>query len=929
MRNRWHVSAAREHRSGDRFLFGPFEFRPVERLLLRQNIPVALGSRAVDILLCLLERQGEVVSPDELLASAWPGLNVDPTALRFQISGLRRALAEADPGASYVSNVAGRGYCFVVPVLRQASRAPAGPATGPPNRPPAPVLGRMIGRETLVDALERTIATERFVTLVGPGGIGKTTVALALMHRLDREFDGDLAFVDLGIQKGDNNVAGAVATALQLTRLEGDLVADVAFQLRSRRLLLILDSCEHVIAGAAALAEAVWQSGPQCHIVATSREPLRAMGEQVHRLAALETPPSETSLFEEACSYPAAQLFVERVAASGAQIENRPADALLVADICRKLDGIPLAIELAAGRVDALGLATTHALLDSRLRLHWPGRRTALPRHVTLSATLDWSYDLLSSEEATLLRALSMFAGSFTLGAAEAVVDEPFRAQAPGVLAGLVSKSLVSADRWRTRVQYRLLDTTRDYARLKLEAAGELPAAAARHAGWTLGDLRNQEARPPLEWVDYFGHRIQDVQSALDWSLSAKGDPSFAVPLTLASVSIWERLYRTDEGRRRIGAALRFVERDSHDEMALNIALARSLLDIAPYDMSRAEIAAERALELANRFDDSLSQLSARWCLWNTHIGARPNIPKARENARLYRELATLRGGPSELIVAEHMVAVSELVGGNLAVARASSDRVEALSLTRTPAPNNTLVSLLWLDGMPDTATAVAQDNLDRARAAAFAGPEWAVLADSCGALAMCVGDLAAVDRYADMIDDCVAHGAWLLYRTWAQVLRATIAAHRGDAGPGRLFLAEALPPECGHPRFASVLTELALRLGSAGAPDVARDLADHLLQRVERTGERWIWSEVQRVRGELTHESAAAEALFEAALALAQQQGARAWALRAATSLARRRRRAAEDVLRPLLASFTEGSQTQDHLEARSVLSEWGLDAP
>ena len=179
------------------------------------------------------------------------------------------------------------------------------------------------------------------------------------------------------------------------------------------------------------------------------------------------------------------------------------------------------------------------------------------------------------------------------------------------------------------------------------------------------------------------------------------------------------------------------------------------------------------------------------------------------------------------------------------------------------------------------------------------------------------------------MIDDCVAHGGWVAYRTWAQVLRATIAAHRGDAGPGRSFLAGTLPPECGHPRFASVLTELALRLGAAGAEDVARDVADRLLLRVEATGERWIWSEVQRVRGELTRDAAVAEALFEAALAAARQQGARAWALRAATSLARRRHGACKEVLEPLLASFTEGGGTQDHVEARAVLAECGLDPP
>jgi predicted ATPase/DNA-binding winged helix-turn-helix (wHTH) protein len=919
--------------NSDRFHFGPFEFRPAERRLLCQGTPLVLGDRAMDILQCLLEHHGDVLSNEELLASAWPGINVEPVTLRVQISGLRKALAEADPGVLYVSNIASRGYCFVASARREANKSSNASTPAKvewPALPPA--LSRMIGRETVVDALEQTITKEHFVTLVGPGGIGKTTVALALADRMSRAFDGDVAFVDLAMHKGDDSVVAAVAATLRLNRLDGDPVAEIVFQLRSRRCLLILDSCEHVIAGAAALAEAVWQGAPKNHIVATSREPLMAQGEQVFHLTALETPPrSETLSFEEVCGYPAAQLFVERVAAAGGRIDREPADALLVADICRKLDGIPLAIELAASRVDAFGLEKTRALLDSRLQLSWPARHTAVPRHITLNATLDWSYDLLAPDEARLLRVLSTFAGTFTFDAARAVADDALRAVVPHTLAGLVAKSLVSVDRTHTPFQYRLLDTTRQYARLKLEAAGELPAVAARHAGWALDDLRNLEAQlraaPTRERLENHASRIPDALSALDWSRSENGDRSFTVPLTLAS-SVWGGTFSAgQECRRRIEAALSTVEPGSRDEMKLDAVLAEVLLDSSPYDMPRAEIAATRALELATKFDDPPSQFLALWCLWNTHILTRPNISKAQEQARLYHEFAGLRGGPSHQVAAELMVGISALVDGNLSVARAASDRVETLGATRTLYPNTARVSLLWLDGLPDSAAAAARVNLGRARATGGAPTEAAVLADSCGALALNVGDLKGAKRYAEMIDDCVDRGAWLSFRTWAEVSRVTIAAWRGDAGPGRSFLSRALPTECGHPRFAPTLAEFARRLGSAGAEDVARDLADRLLQRVEATGERWIWSEVQRVRGELTPDAAEAEALFEAALAVAQKQGARAWALRAATSLARRRRSVAEDVLAPLLASFTEGAETQDHIEARSVLAEWRLD--
>jgi predicted ATPase len=942
------VSETFEHGPGDRLFFGLFELRPVERLLLRHDVPVALGSRAMDILLRLIEREGEVVSPDELLDSVWRGVKVEPGALRVQVSALRKVLGEADPNGRYVSNVAGRGYCFVAPISRQAVQPAAtlSPSAHDPLAAPRPP-GRMIGREAVVGDLERMIATERFVTLVGPGGIGKTTVAQALIHHMAHDLAGEVVFVDLAIQLSDAGVANAVATALHMNVLGRDPVAAVAAELRSRRLLLILDSCEHVIQGAASLAEAVCKAAPQVNILATSREPLNVMGERVHRLAALETPPPSAQLsFEEACAYPAVELFVERVAASGGEIGRGSTEALLAADICRKLEGIPLAIELGAGRVEAFGLTTTLALLDSRLRLSWPGRRTAPPRQLTLSATLDWSYDLLPSDEAMLLRVLSMFVGAFTLEDAELVARDFLQAGTQKALASLVAKSLVSTENHRSPVRYRLLDATRDYARLKLEAAGELRVAAGRHASWATDVLRNQLAqldrRPMPEWLEGFGASIQDAQSALDWSLSADGDPSFAAPLTLVAAPVWVHLGRPGECRRRIDEALRVVEPDSRDEMVLNIALVHAIMHVTSNEEVRAEVASKRAWRLAQDLGDIHAELRAIWALWNTRVGAMPKIGLAREDARLYRELASAHGDTSEQTIAERMVSVSELVGGDLAAARAASDRAQSLSRTWTTSSlvawydydpvllaGNTRVSILWMEGKPDAAVALARDNLARTEGGGRNTTRAAIIADACAALSVCLGDLLAADRDVAMLDECIARGAPGGYRTWARILRATLAARRGDPAPGRDFLSAELPPECGHPRFAYILTELALSMGEAGAEDVARDLADRLLRRIEATGERWIWSEVQRVRGELAQDAAEAESLFDAALATAQQQGARAWALRAAISLARRRRSAASELLKPLLDTFTEGADTRDHVEARAVLKECGVDLP
>ena len=262
---------------GGGFRFGPFELRPAERLLLHRGVPVALGSRAMDILLSLIEREGELVSPEELLDRVWRGVNVAPSALRVQVSALRKALGEADPVGRYVSNVAGRGYYFVAPILREAVPIGGRATANTPDQPPLPpALERMIGRDAVVDELERTIATRRFVSVVGPGGIGKTTVALALAHRMSGEFAGDVAFVDLATEQRDAHVASVVAATLQLSGVRSE--ADVAARIRTRRLLLILDSCEHVIQGAASLAEAVCNAAPQVNILATSREPQNVLG---------------------------------------------------------------------------------------------------------------------------------------------------------------------------------------------------------------------------------------------------------------------------------------------------------------------------------------------------------------------------------------------------------------------------------------------------------------------------------------------------------------------------------------------------------------------------------------------------------------------------------------------------------------------------
>jgi predicted ATPase/DNA-binding winged helix-turn-helix (wHTH) protein len=455
------------------FDFGAFRLLPDQRLVERSGVPLLLGGRAMDILIALVERAGEVICQRELIDLVWPNVHVDDGNLRHHVVVLRRALDDGVDGARYVVNVPGRGYCFVCPVSPPSGGVPTRtvPAPRPSTLRGLPSrLDRMVGRAAEVGAIAALLANHRCLTIVGPGGIGKTTVAVAVGHVL-ADAEAEVCFVDLGPLRDPDLVAGALAAALGVGAAPDDPIGGVVAALRAQRLLLILDSCEHVIDAAAALAEAIHDQAPEVRVLATSREALRIEGEQLHRLSPLACPPcGEALTAADALAYPAVQLFAERAVSTCPSYVFGDADAPAVARICRKLDGIALAIELAAGRIDAFGVEGVEALLDSKLSLLWQGRRTAPPRHQTLNATFDWSYDLLSGAEQHTLRRLVGLTGAFSLDAAHgaAQMDGADLGIFAEQVATLVAKSLVVSEAGHGGPRYRLLDTTRAYLNAKL-----------------------------------------------------------------------------------------------------------------------------------------------------------------------------------------------------------------------------------------------------------------------------------------------------------------------------------------------------------------------------------------------------------------------------------------------------------------------------
>ncbi|SFU69913.1 ATP-binding protein [Pseudoduganella namucuonensis] len=475
--------------------FSSFRFYPTRRMLYDEGRPIRLGSRAIDILHVLLERAGETVTKDQLIARAWPDTIVEEGNLRVHVAALRKTL-----GGRHIESVVGRGYCFTAPVVRGGAGAP--PSTPPggdaaqvvylpqgEGLPPQPT--RVFGREHTVAALAEQLAERRFVTITGTGGIGKTTVALATAEHMQPQWRQGVVFVDLAPLTDASQVPRALAAALVMENPERADLAAIIGALRSHHLLLILDSCEHLLEPVSLLAERMLQGAQGVRLLATSREPLRAEGEWVHRLQVLEQPPESGAAgmtLARALAYPAAQLFAERVQASAAGVRLDDADVPQIVEICRRLDGIPLAIELAAARVELFGVRGLAVRLDDCCQLLKGGRRTAKARHRTLEATLDWSYALLGERERRMLHRLSVFRRRFTLeealhiGADHGGGMEAAMEQAMEALSNLVSKSMLATVADTGAARYRLLETTRAYAAAKLAESGEHDAVLARYA---------------------------------------------------------------------------------------------------------------------------------------------------------------------------------------------------------------------------------------------------------------------------------------------------------------------------------------------------------------------------------------------------------------------------------------------------------------
>lgn len=445
--------------------FGPFRLFPAQRLLLDGDVPVRLGRRTFDLLVLFAESPDTLFTEADLIARLWPGVPPAQAHLADHVEVLNRIFRRARP----LFEPAGAGYRFVME----------------PAVPDMKRVARLIGREALVGDACARLAERRFVTLLGPGGIGKTSVALAVADRVGPGFAGGVCVVDLAPVAEERLVPGALAAALGVPTPSGDPVRGLVALLEGRDLLVVLDNCEHVIDAAAALAEALLTGLSRVRVLATSREPLHAQGEWQLRVMPMDLPSATGGLTaREALQSPAVQLFVERAGGALGGRGLTDDDAPRVADLCRRLDGVPLAIEMAAAAVDVLGVRGVLGQLDGPMPLLDRRRRTRQVRQQSLRASLDWSHDRLGAREQAVLRRVAVFASVFSLDDAIAVaafdgVDEVDVTQA---MAALVGVSLLSTVPGAGDTAYRLLAVTRAYAAAKLDASGERAAMVDRLA---------------------------------------------------------------------------------------------------------------------------------------------------------------------------------------------------------------------------------------------------------------------------------------------------------------------------------------------------------------------------------------------------------------------------------------------------------------
>ncbi|SEU16793.1 winged helix-turn-helix domain-containing protein [Variovorax sp. OV084] len=893
-----------------RWRFGAFTLWETEPRLERDGQPVRLGSRAIGLLVALVGRAGEVISKDELLAAVWPDTVVEEASVRVHMSILRKALGP--PGAEdgcleWIANIPLRGYRFLGRVHCEFAPSAVAAQVAHTSLPdalaalPARVTS-LVGREVEIERVLGMLGASRLVTIAGPGGVGKTSVAIRVAARYRERLQAPLGFVDLAPLTSQDHVLTTMARAIGVRGGVPDIEEAVVQRLEGQPMLLLVDNCEHVIERLSPLLGRLLTALPRLRVLATSREVLRVAGEHVLRLMPLAVQQSQPGSLAHALRSPAVQLLVERAQAAGAGAFDDASSGPLTR-ICRQVDGIPLAIELVAARLGAQPVGELAFRLDDHMRLHSTAKQPSLARHRTLAATLDWSIGLLGDTELLLFRRLSVFRAYFGIAAALSVAASALDPDvASDALLNLASKSLVVYDTDQAADSpYRLLDTTRSYAHALLVQADENDAVAKSHAlfmldlmGVATADLASLDADA---WTQRYRGYLEDVRAALDACIGHHDEMTIAGALTVASAPLWFRLSEVSEYRDRVRAAL-----DQVDALEIPDRLTAGRLEIALYNalwhtggtVSEMTQACERALACALELKIKTLEFQARWglCALNVTRGA---YTPALRHAEFLSEFASHSTNAVTRNLSHRMLALANHFCGAFAEARAhaeaAADADDAIRRNHVnafqPDARTTAMAILartlWIQGESSLAMTTAIRCVEEAEALGHALSFCVALFWICP-MAIWAGEQEAARAWTDTLLQQTRSKGFAYWHAWALCYDDAMKLGEVDDAGAHIEAVATKVLAMDEPRREMMVTFC------------DRWVDDDLVARAMRGEGQWNAAEVYRAAGrrmELQGNDAEAETLYLQAHALARSQGALAWELRAAGMLERLRARA------------------------------------
>ncbi len=913
------------------FSFGAFHLVPSRHQLLEGDHPLRVGSRALGLLELLVENAGEVVTKQRLMAAVWNGTWVDEANLRANIGALRKVLSDGRDGRRYIVNVPGRGYRFVEPVVsgqRPVTPRPNG-KSGSHERTLS-IAPRLIGRSATLREVTAQLAKHRLVTITGSGGIGKTSLALAVAEKWAESHSNLIVLIDLTTVKDVAHLWTAAARALGVESTPNPQ-SQVVRSVRSHEHLIVLDNCEHIVAAAAEFSATVLKSRAGVRVLATSREPLRVQDEWVHRLAPLDSPDRDVSVTaQDAIRYSAIELLAERIAAVVGGYELNDHDAPFAAEICRSLDGNPLALELAAAQAEAFSMQELAEGLRNRFEFLSKGRRGSPLRHQSLYAMLDWSCQVLSSDERSMVGRLSVFPTWF--GMADVIqlgIRFGMTATAvSGCVSNLVTKSIVMARITAEGARYRLQETVRAFGRTKLERAGETNdafRALAAHVteALTLDPTADGAARS--SWLARCAHHMENARACLDWAIRDGQDLTVGVNLISKALPFWMTTSHLIEHRAYLEPALAHLltwrPRRRQDELAIEIAIGLSRYfsgGPTPHIVDRLK----HALALARTLGLKPQELNILWMLygiagnWGDYLAqmrfakqfgtASLHFREPRTKVRRHRMLARAYHD-----VGDQRTAVKE-IGRVIAVPLpAAPAQLDAYSIEDGTAALAIRSRILWVTGAIDDAKTVAEECLARGLAVDHAQSIcWAITFNLCP-IAIWSGDLKNARRLTSL---AMAHSEKTFdhWNEWAHMYC--------------VFLDQ--------PADAHAVTELVRRM-IPSQRDIFATLspvfAGHDIRQRALRRPCWCSPELTRVAVEVQPAQTTGETddrLLRKADLLAMRQGALSWRLRIATTLARRYLARGEGskaraALAPVYEEFKQGFQTRDLQLAAELLAD------